>query len=51
VENVEKDQCVGSIFGNQFPFLLLSSSNSNDATNIAYITSVENMELVDGGQL
>jgi len=23
VENVEKDQCVGSIFGNQFHFLLM----------------------------
>jgi hypothetical protein len=24
VENVEKDRCVGSIFGNQFHFLLMS---------------------------
>jgi hypothetical protein len=25
VENVEKDQCVGSIFGNQFHFLLMQA--------------------------
>jgi hypothetical protein len=25
VENVEKDRCVGSIFGNQFHFLLMNN--------------------------
>jgi len=28
VENVEKDRCVGSIFGNQFHFLLMSAIGS-----------------------
>jgi hypothetical protein len=28
VENVEKDRCVGSIFGNQFHFLLMYHKNT-----------------------
>ena len=28
VENVEKDRCVGSIFGNQFHFLLMKAAKT-----------------------
>jgi len=49
MEDVEKDQCMGSIFGNQFRFLLMVQVHMNIISRAILEKSVCEMSMVETG--